>query len=124
MTEQPGEAGQDGNEARAEASAKAYEDVAKAAQAESEGESADEAAADALDPALVKALEEAATYKDVALRAQAETENIRRRAARDVEQAHKFALEKFAGELLPVLDSIEKAVEAAGALAEGEETKA
>jgi molecular chaperone GrpE len=124
MTEQPGEAGQDGNEARAEASAKAYEDVAKAAQAESEGESADEAAADALDPALVKALDEAATYKDVALRAQAETENIRRRAARDVEQAHKFALEKFAGELLPVLDSIEKAVEAAGALAEGEETKA
>lgn len=77
-----------------------------------------------MDPALLQAQEEAASFRDLALRAQAEAENIRRRAARDVEQAHKFALEKFAGELLPVLDSIEKAVEAAGALTEGEDTKA
>lgn len=41
------------------------------------------------------------------LRAQAELENARRRAERDVENAHKFALEKFAGELLPVKDSLE-----------------
>jgi molecular chaperone GrpE len=51
--------------------------------------------------------------KDRLLRSQAEAENTRRRAARDVENAHKFALEKFAGELLPVVDSLEKAVEAA-----------
>ena len=40
-------------------------------------------------------------------------ENIRRRAARDVENAHKFALERFTANLLPVLDSLEKAVESA-----------
>ncbi len=45
------------------------------------------------------------------LRAKAEVENIRRRAAQDVEKAHKFALEKFAGELLPVIDSLERALE-------------
>lgn len=41
------------------------------------------------------------------LRIQAEMENSRRRAAQDVEKAHKFALEKFANELLPVKDSLE-----------------
>lgn len=41
------------------------------------------------------------------LRIQAELENTRRRAALDVEKAHKFALEKFAQELLPVKDSLE-----------------
>lgn len=67
------------------------------------------------------------SYRDQALRAQAEAENTRRRASRDVEHAHKFALEKFAAELLPVIDSLEKAVEvasdseAAGAIAEGVE---
>ncbi|MNN74589.1 heat shock protein GrpE [compost metagenome] len=40
-------------------------------------------------------------------------ENLRRRAAQDVEKAHKFALEKFAGELLPVLDNLERAIELA-----------
>jgi molecular chaperone GrpE len=69
-----------------------------------------------------------AALQDQLLRAAAETENVRRRAARDVENAHKFALEKFAGDLLPVVDSLERAVEAAGevaadaaALAEGVE---
>ena len=50
--------------------------------------------------------------EDRVLRAQAEMENVRRRAARDVENAHRFALERFASDLLPVLDSLEKAVEA------------
>jgi molecular chaperone GrpE len=54
-------------------------------------------------------------FRDQALRAQAEAENVRRRAARDVENAHKFALERFTNELLPVLDSLEKAVEVASA---------
>lgn len=127
MTNEAGDREQDGGDGRAEASAKAYEDIAKAAQdgiAEA-GEAAEAAdPAEGVDPALLQAQEEAASFRDLALRAQAEAENIRRRAARDVEQAHKFALEKFAGELLPVLDSIEKAVEAAGALTEGEDTKA
>ena len=49
--------------------------------------------------------------KDSVIRAAAENDNIRRRAALDVEKAHKFALEKFANELLPVIDNLERAVE-------------
>ncbi len=49
--------------------------------------------------------------KDSVVRAAAEVENIRRRAAQDVEKAHKFALEKFANELLPVIDNLERAIE-------------
>lgn len=48
------------------------------------------------------------------LRAAAELDNIRKRAARDVEQAHRFALEKFVQELLPAIDSLELAGESAG----------
>ena len=51
--------------------------------------------------------------RDAQLRAQAEIENIRRRSEMDVEKAHKFALEKFANELLPVIDSLERALEVA-----------
>jgi molecular chaperone GrpE len=56
--------------------------------------------------------EELAGLKDAATRAQADAQNARRRAEMDVEKAHKFALEKFAKELLPVIDGLEKAVEA------------
>lgn len=51
--------------------------------------------------------------RERAVRAVAEMENLRRRAAQDVEKAHKFALEKFASELLPVLDNLERAIELA-----------
>jgi len=50
-------------------------------------------------------------YQEQMLRAQAEMQNVRRRAEIDVEKAHKYALEKFVKELLPVADSLEKAVE-------------
>ena len=46
-----------------------------------------------------------------ALRAAAEVQNIRRRAEQDIEKAHKFALEKFATDLLAVLDSLERGLE-------------
>lgn len=46
------------------------------------------------------------------LRAAAEVENIRKRAARDVENAHKFALERFGKELLAVKDGLEMALAA------------
>ena len=59
------------------------------------------------------ASEELAKVKDQLLRTVAEMENVRRRAQRDVENAHKFAVEKLLGELLPVVDSLEKAEEAA-----------
>ncbi|MGD8378023.1 MAG: nucleotide exchange factor GrpE [Gammaproteobacteria bacterium] len=47
------------------------------------------------------------------LRALAELENVRKRAQRDVEHAHKFALEKFANEMLTVRDSLEMGLNAA-----------
>jgi molecular chaperone GrpE len=56
-----------------------------------------------------------AQARDQALRAQAEAENVRRRAQREVENAHKYAIEKFVAELLPVADSLERAVEIARA---------
>jgi molecular chaperone GrpE len=52
----------------------------------------------------------AAEHHDAWLRAKAETENLRRRAQEDVTKAHKFAAEKFAGELLGVKDSLEAAL--------------
>ncbi|MFC3034577.1 nucleotide exchange factor GrpE [Pseudoalteromonas fenneropenaei] len=51
------------------------------------------------------------SQKDSVLRAAAEVDNMRRRAALDVEKAQKFALEKFANELLPVVDNLERAIE-------------
>jgi molecular chaperone GrpE len=51
-------------------------------------------------------VEKALAEADV--RAQAEMQNVRRRAERDVESAHKFALEKFAGDILTVADSLER----------------
>lgn len=47
------------------------------------------------------------------LRLQAEMQNVRRRSEADVDKARKFGLERFARELLPVVDSLEKAIEAA-----------
>jgi len=48
--------------------------------------------------------------KDSVIRAKAEVDNIRRRSAQEVEKARKFALEKFASELLPVIDNLERAI--------------
>lgn len=98
-------------ESTAEAAQSAEESVGKDWQAKAE-----------------KLADEIGQFKDQAIRAQAEMQNIRRRAEMDVEKAHKFALEKFAKELLPVIDSLEKAIEAekesgaeAGPLREGVE---
>lgn len=52
----------------------------------------------------------AAEHHDAWLRAKAETENMRRRAQEDIAKAHKFGIEKFAGELLAVKDSLEAAL--------------
>ena len=52
--------------------------------------------------------EQLAAANDQALRVAADLQNVRRRAELDVEKAHKFALEKFAGDLLPVIDSLER----------------
>lgn len=62
---------------------------------------------ESLRAALAEAQAKAQESRDQQLRALAELENIRKRAVRDVEQAHKFALEKFTGELIGVKDSLE-----------------
>ena len=51
--------------------------------------------------------------RDAVLRSKAEVDNMRRRTEQDVEKAHKFALEKFVNELLPVIDSLDRALEVA-----------
>lgn len=75
-----------------------------------------------VDPQLAAALAEISTLKDQALRAAAEAQNARRRAEQDVEKAHKFGLEKFANEMLPIVDSLERALDACNP--EDEATKA
>ena len=55
----------------------------------------------------------AADSLDKAVRAQAELDNVRKRTARDIQNAHKYSLDKFINELLPVLDSMELGINAA-----------
>jgi len=77
-------------------------------------EAAAEGTQDSADIVDVAALEEEiAKLKEDVLRAQAETQNVRRRAETDVEKAHKFSTEKFARELLDVVDNLERAIAAA-----------
>lgn len=56
--------------------------------------------------------------RDAQLRAFAEMENVRRRAQRDVEAAHKFAVERFAADMIEVRDTLELGIAAAGTAAE------
>ena len=72
-----------------------------------EPEGAEASLADQLAAATAKAAENFDLY----VRAVAEMENVRRRAAEDVSKAQKFSIEKFAKNLLPVMDSLEKAIE-------------
>lgn len=62
---------------------------------------------DSLRAELEVALSAAAEARDEVLRARAEVENIRKRAERDVSAAHKFGLERFVGDLLPIKDSMD-----------------
>ncbi len=54
--------------------------------------------------------EKANQYWERLLRLQAEMDNLQRRVERDVANAHKYALEKFVSELLPIVDSLERAI--------------
>jgi molecular chaperone GrpE len=60
---------------------------------------------------LAAAQSTVADQKDSVVRAKAEVDNIRRRAAQDVEKARKFALEKFAAEMLTTVDNLERALQ-------------
>ena len=63
---------------------------------------------------LKTAERQAQEHYDAWLRAKAEGDNIRKRAQADVANAHKYALEEFSGQLLPVRDSLEAALNARG----------
>jgi molecular chaperone GrpE len=103
--------------------------VEEAVEAATAAESAAEAGQEALpEPDLELELEEArreaASHLDDFLRARAEIDNLRKRAARDVEHAHKYGLERFMNELLPVKDSIELGLNAAdGTVADAEKLR-
>lgn len=86
---------------------------AVAEAADGEADATPETAADL--QSRVQELEKALEHqRDLVLRAQADLDNTRRRAQRDVEQAHKYGLEKFVTEMLPVADSMELGLHAAG----------
>ena len=73
--------------------------------------SVDNPEADVLAAEVEELKQSLAEAKDQALREAAEAQNVRRRAEQEAEKARKFALEKFVKELLPVVDSLEKALE-------------
>lgn len=88
------------------------EEASQVAQTETESSTTEQASQEpSVEELLSAAKEENAKLQDLYMRALAEAENARRRAEEAVEKAHKFGVEKFAKNLLPVLDSLEKALE-------------
>lgn len=83
-----------------------------AAQAGEGQEHAEPLAAPSQDDMVARLEEELTLARDAVLRAQADAQNVMRRAEQDVEKARKFALERFCSELLPVVDNLERALEA------------
>jgi molecular chaperone GrpE len=77
------------------------------AQEETDGGSAEHSAERDLEAELAAA-------QDAALRAQADAMNMQRRSEQEIEKARKFALERFCGDLLTVVDNLERALESAG----------
>jgi molecular chaperone GrpE len=66
-----------------------------------------------LEAAVIEAQTKLVDQKDSVMRAIAEADNARKRAQGEIDKARKFALEKFAGELLPVADNLERALQVA-----------
>ena len=91
------------------------ENLDETTQATNEPEADNEVTAsdEHLQQQLAEAEAKAKEHWDQLLRVKAEQENLRRRHEREVENAHKYALERFVQELLPVIDSLEMGAEAA-----------
>lgn len=109
----PESEGQSGSQSDSQIKDTIDEIVAEAvasAEAESADSATEEGEADSLDAKLAALTEQLADAKDDQLRVQAEMQNLRRRAERDVESAHKFGLEKLINGLLPVLDNLDRAI--------------
>jgi molecular chaperone GrpE len=94
------------------ASAQEEEIAAEDPQAAS---AANDAAAPSLEALLEKAETAAQEHRNAWLRAKADADNIRKRAQSDLVSAHKYALENFSAELIPVRDSLEAALSAPNA---------
>lgn len=88
------------------------EAVANAEADDAPTDQADDGQANSLESKVAALTEQLADAKDDQLRVQAEMQNLRRRAERDVESAHKFGLEKIINGLLPVLDNLDRAISA------------
>lgn len=109
VSEQESKQAQTDEEQLAEAAAAAIEaGVEPAAEVETEGE-----LDMSLEDMVSQLQEDVMAARDAALRAQADAQNVKRRAEQDVEKARKFALERFSGDLLPVVDNLERSLEAA-----------
>ena len=102
----------------AEQAPEAIQETASAAETQRGEEEArlEAPSVEALETEIAQLMAKVNDQAESVLRAQAEMQNVRRRAERDVENAHKFALDKFASDLLPVVDSLERALDAAGQL--------
>lgn len=81
-------------------------------EAEEGLEEAQEAVKEDVSALLAESRIEAEKHKDMALRIQADMENLRRRTRIDIESAHKYALDKFVNALIPAMDSMEMGMEA------------
>lgn len=93
------------------------EELDSVQETQSDQAAGDDAAAtdpDALQALLEDARNKADSHWDQCLRLQADIDNLRKRNERDLVNAHKFALEKFAVDLLPVKDSLEMGLAAVG----------
>jgi len=100
-----GEAMNDNGAAAHESPLRQTDPVASAAPA-----TAESGDVDGLRAALAQAEENLRQVREQHLRAAAELENVRKRAQREIDSAHRYALERFASELLPVRDSLELGV--------------
>ncbi len=89
------------------AAATDYEKKAAGKATEAKKKRAGEASVDELKKQLEEARSAAESHWDVVLRSRAELENLRKRSERELENAHKYGLERIISELLPVKDSLE-----------------
>jgi|TARA_B100001059_G_scaffold115656_1_gene115982 molecular chaperone GrpE len=85
--------------------------AAAMAAATGEGEEPIEASTESADAAPQDLEAELAAAQDAALRAQADAMNVQRRSEQEIDKARKFALERFCGDLLGVVDNLERAME-------------
>jgi molecular chaperone GrpE len=111
---------QDNNESVEERLEDAHKDEARLEDAHKDEEKLDspEKNADSLETQLEAAQAKATENWEQFIRAKAEMDNLRRRNAKDVENAHKYGIEKFVNELLPVMDSMSLGLAAEDASAE------